>query len=75
VQELRRTDRRRLSGGRARDGAPDRASFLAFGWSGKSFVAAFFCATLVTVSATDLIAPDHPERDRAAGDGRSCSSR
>lgn len=28
--------------------------FLAFGWSGKSFVAAFFCATLVTVSATDL---------------------
>lgn len=30
------------------------ASFLAFGWSGLSFVAAFFCATLVTVSATDL---------------------
>ena len=30
------------------------ASFLAFGWSGTSFVAAFFCATLVTVSATDL---------------------
>ena len=30
------------------------ASFLAFGWSGESFVAAFFCATLVTVSATDL---------------------
>jgi leader peptidase (prepilin peptidase) / N-methyltransferase len=30
------------------------ASFLAFGWSGKSFVAAFFCATLVTISATDL---------------------
>jgi leader peptidase (prepilin peptidase)/N-methyltransferase len=30
------------------------ASFLAFGWSGKSFVAAFFCAALVTVSATDL---------------------
>ena len=30
------------------------ASFLAFGWSGKSFVAAFFCAVLVTVSATDL---------------------
>jgi leader peptidase (prepilin peptidase) / N-methyltransferase len=30
------------------------ASFVAFGWSGKSFVAAFFCATLVTVSATDL---------------------
>ncbi|HUP31436.1 MAG TPA: prepilin peptidase [Gaiellaceae bacterium] len=29
-------------------------SFLAFGWSGTSFVAAFFCATLVTVSATDL---------------------
>jgi leader peptidase (prepilin peptidase) / N-methyltransferase len=29
-------------------------SFLAFGWSGKSFVAAFFCAALVTVSATDL---------------------
>ena len=29
-------------------------SFLAFGWSGKSFVAAFFCATLVTISATDL---------------------
>jgi leader peptidase (prepilin peptidase) / N-methyltransferase len=28
--------------------------FLAFGWSGTSFVAAFFCATLVTVSATDL---------------------
>ena len=30
------------------------ASFLAFGWSGKSFVAAFFCAVLVAVSATDL---------------------
>ena len=30
------------------------ASFLAFGWSGKSFVAAFFCSTLVAVSATDL---------------------
>ncbi len=30
------------------------ASFLAFGWSGESFVAAFFCATLVTISATDL---------------------
>jgi prepilin signal peptidase PulO-like enzyme (type II secretory pathway) len=30
------------------------ASFLAFGWSGKSFVAAFFCATLVVISATDL---------------------
>ena len=30
------------------------ASFLAFGWSGKSFVAAFFCAVLVVVSATDL---------------------
>jgi leader peptidase (prepilin peptidase) / N-methyltransferase len=28
--------------------------FLTFGWSGKSFVAALFCATLVTVSATDL---------------------
>ena len=30
------------------------ASFFAFGWSAESFVAAFFCATLVTVSATDL---------------------
>jgi leader peptidase (prepilin peptidase)/N-methyltransferase len=30
------------------------ASFLAFGWSGKSFVAALFCIALVTVSATDL---------------------
>ena len=30
------------------------ASFLAFGWSGKSFVAAFFCAALLTISATDL---------------------
>lgn len=30
------------------------ASFLAFGWSGTSFVAAFFCAVLVTISATDL---------------------
>jgi leader peptidase (prepilin peptidase)/N-methyltransferase len=30
------------------------ASFLTYGWSGTSFVAAFFCATLVTVSATDL---------------------
>ena len=30
------------------------ASFLSFGWSGTSFVAAFFCATLVTISATDL---------------------
>jgi leader peptidase (prepilin peptidase)/N-methyltransferase len=30
------------------------ASFLAFGWSGESFVAAFFCAVLVTISATDL---------------------
>ena len=30
------------------------ASFFAFGWSGKSFVAAFFCAVLVAVSATDL---------------------
>jgi leader peptidase (prepilin peptidase)/N-methyltransferase len=28
--------------------------FLAFGWSGKSFVAALFCAALVTISATDL---------------------
>jgi leader peptidase (prepilin peptidase) / N-methyltransferase len=28
--------------------------FLVFGWSGTSFVAAFFCAVLVTVSATDL---------------------
>ena len=30
------------------------ACFLAFGFSGKAFVAAFFCAVLVTVSATDL---------------------
>jgi leader peptidase (prepilin peptidase) / N-methyltransferase len=30
------------------------ASFLAFGWSGTAFVAAFFCATLVVISATDL---------------------
>lgn len=30
------------------------ASFLVFGWSGKAFVAAFFCAVLVTISATDL---------------------
>jgi leader peptidase (prepilin peptidase) / N-methyltransferase len=30
------------------------ASFLTFGWSGTAFVAAFFCAVLVTVSATDL---------------------
>jgi prepilin signal peptidase PulO-like enzyme (type II secretory pathway) len=30
------------------------ASFLAFGWSGKSFVAAFFCLTLVAISATDI---------------------
>lgn len=30
------------------------ASFLKFGWSGTSFVAAFFCASLVAVSATDL---------------------
>jgi len=30
------------------------ASFLTFGWSGMSFVAAFFCATLVAISATDL---------------------
>jgi leader peptidase (prepilin peptidase) / N-methyltransferase len=29
-------------------------SFLAFGLSGKAFVASFFCAVLVTVSATDL---------------------
>jgi prepilin signal peptidase PulO-like enzyme (type II secretory pathway) len=30
------------------------ASFLVFGWSGTAFVAAFFCATLVVISATDL---------------------
>jgi leader peptidase (prepilin peptidase)/N-methyltransferase len=30
------------------------ACFLVFGWSGHAFVAAFFCAVLVTVSATDL---------------------
>lgn len=30
------------------------AGFLAFGFSGKAFVAAFFSATLVTISATDL---------------------
>ena len=30
------------------------ACFLVFGWSGDAFVASFFCATLVTVSATDL---------------------
>jgi leader peptidase (prepilin peptidase)/N-methyltransferase len=30
------------------------ASFLAFGWSGKAFVASFFCAVLVTISATDF---------------------
>jgi leader peptidase (prepilin peptidase) / N-methyltransferase len=30
------------------------ASFLAFGLSGKAFVASFFCAVLVTISATDL---------------------
>jgi leader peptidase (prepilin peptidase) / N-methyltransferase len=30
------------------------SSFLAFGWSGKSFVAAFFCATLVAISAIDI---------------------
>jgi leader peptidase (prepilin peptidase)/N-methyltransferase len=30
------------------------ASFYAFGWSGKSFVAAFFCAVLVAISAIDL---------------------
>jgi leader peptidase (prepilin peptidase)/N-methyltransferase len=28
--------------------------FLAFGWSGTAFVASFFCATLVVISATDL---------------------
>jgi leader peptidase (prepilin peptidase)/N-methyltransferase len=28
--------------------------FLAFGFTGKAFLAAFFCAVLVTVSATDL---------------------
>jgi leader peptidase (prepilin peptidase)/N-methyltransferase len=30
------------------------ACFLEFGWSGTAFVASFFCATLVVVSATDL---------------------
>jgi leader peptidase (prepilin peptidase) / N-methyltransferase len=30
------------------------ASFLAFGWSGTAFVASFFCAALVVISATDL---------------------
>ena len=30
------------------------ACFLAFGWSGEAFVAAFFCAVLVAISATDL---------------------
>ena len=30
------------------------ASCFPFGWSGKSLVAAFFCAVLVTISATDL---------------------
>jgi leader peptidase (prepilin peptidase) / N-methyltransferase len=30
------------------------ASFFAFGWSGTAFVASFFCATLVVISATDL---------------------
>jgi leader peptidase (prepilin peptidase)/N-methyltransferase len=30
------------------------ACFFAFGWSAYSFVASFFCAVLVTVSATDL---------------------
>ena len=30
------------------------ACFFAFGWSGTAFVAAFYCATLVVVSATDL---------------------
>ena len=29
-------------------------SFLAFGFSGKAFVASLFCATLVVISATDL---------------------
>jgi prepilin signal peptidase PulO-like enzyme (type II secretory pathway) len=29
-------------------------SFLAFGFSGKAFVASLFCAALVTISATDL---------------------
>ena len=29
-------------------------SFYAFGWSGRAFVAAFFCVVLVAVSATDL---------------------
>jgi leader peptidase (prepilin peptidase)/N-methyltransferase len=28
--------------------------FFAFGWSGEAFVAAFFCAVLVAISATDL---------------------
>lgn len=30
------------------------ASFLVFGWSGRAFVAAFFCICLVAVSATDI---------------------
>jgi leader peptidase (prepilin peptidase)/N-methyltransferase len=30
------------------------ASFLAFGFSGKAFVASLFCAALVVISATDL---------------------
>ncbi len=30
------------------------ACFFAFGWSGEAFVAAFFCAVLVAISATDL---------------------
>jgi leader peptidase (prepilin peptidase) / N-methyltransferase len=30
------------------------ASFLVFGWSGTAFVASFFCAVLVVISATDL---------------------
>jgi prepilin signal peptidase PulO-like enzyme (type II secretory pathway) len=30
------------------------ACFFAFGWSGTAFVASFYCAVLVTVSATDL---------------------
>jgi leader peptidase (prepilin peptidase)/N-methyltransferase len=30
------------------------ACFFTFGWSGMAFVASFFCAVLVTISATDL---------------------
>ena len=30
------------------------ACFFAFGWSGEAFVAAFFCAVLVAISAIDL---------------------